>query len=152
MDTPRANDKKDQTMTPTPPQEQTEREAFEAWASDGGKWPQAIERYGNGLYRLSSTHSYWLAWQARASMQAQAPEVAALQRAMRVADIAAEELVCSEGHFPGRHREYVFEHGAVDEHLLDCIEHLCWRGLATRRDDASEIVLVLASKAEVPND
>lgn len=82
--------------------EQTEREAFEAWASDGGKWPQAIERYGNGLYRLSSTHSYWLAWQARASMQAQAPEVAALQREVEELRAANARLIEDRARFPDR--------------------------------------------------
>lgn len=39
------------------------REAFEAWASDGGKWPRAVERSGDG-YVLMSTHHSWIAWQA----------------------------------------------------------------------------------------
>lgn len=56
-------------MTPTLPQEQTEREAFEAALAS--------------IPACTSTHREfaWLMWQAgRASMQAQAPEVAALQR------------------------------------------------------------------------
>ena len=41
------------------------RARFEAWASDGGKFPKAVERtcYDDG-YRLMATHLYWLAWQA----------------------------------------------------------------------------------------
>lgn len=47
------------TSTPT-----TEREAFEAWASDDGAWPKAVEKSPSGSYRLMSTHSSWIAWQS----------------------------------------------------------------------------------------
>lgn len=39
------------------------REAFEAWMSDGGRYPQAVERSGYG-YRLSASYAAWSAWQA----------------------------------------------------------------------------------------
>lgn len=42
-----------------------EREAFEQWASDGGKFTKAVERVGNG-YRIMQIDMYWKAWQARA--------------------------------------------------------------------------------------
>ena len=48
-----------------------ERTAFEAWASDHGSWPQAIERNGDG-YKLAQTHSAWRVWQARAACEADA--------------------------------------------------------------------------------
>lgn len=38
-----------------------ERAAFEAWQSDSGRWPQAVERYGEG-YKLAQTHAAWVAW------------------------------------------------------------------------------------------
>lgn len=44
-----------------------ERAAFEHWASDGGLYPNAVERRGD-QYKLAQTHSYWQAWQARASL------------------------------------------------------------------------------------
>lgn len=40
-----------------------ERAAFEAWFSDQGRYPEAIERSGNG-YKLMGTHSAWFAWKA----------------------------------------------------------------------------------------
>lgn len=39
------------------------REKFEAWFSDGGKWPQAIERSRDG-YKLITAQNGWEAWQA----------------------------------------------------------------------------------------
>lgn len=47
--------------------EQEEREAFEHWFSDGGEWPKAVERSGDG-YKLMQAHSAWRAWQARAML------------------------------------------------------------------------------------
>lgn len=44
-----------------------ERAAFEYWASDEGLYPKAVERAGN-CYKLAQTQSYWMAWQARASL------------------------------------------------------------------------------------
>lgn len=55
------------------------REAFEAWASDEGANPKAVERAGD-RYRLGVTSVYWLAWQAawqeaaRLAMEAAARE------------------------------------------------------------------------------
>lgn len=46
---------------------EAERKAFEHWASDGGFYPQAVERRGD-QYKLMQTHSYWQAWVARASL------------------------------------------------------------------------------------
>ena len=41
-----------------------ERELFEAFASDNGKWMKAIERDAHGNYRLLTTSIGWLWWQA----------------------------------------------------------------------------------------
>lgn len=40
-----------------------ERAAFEAWFSEGGKWPAAVRRSGDG-YMLAAAQSAWTAWQA----------------------------------------------------------------------------------------
>lgn len=48
------------TATPNLPPMQS---AFEAWASDNGAWPKAVERDTSG-YRLMQTESSWIAWQA----------------------------------------------------------------------------------------
>ena len=41
-----------------------ERERFEAFASDDGKWMKAVERDKNGNYRLLTTEVGWMWWQA----------------------------------------------------------------------------------------
>lgn len=51
------------------------RDSFEAWASDAYKWPNAIERSGEG-YRLMQTQSSWEAW----SMAWGSAEVACAER------------------------------------------------------------------------
>ena len=45
-------------------QEEAERAAFEAVASDDGKWPKAIERDAKGNYLLLTTANGWMWWQA----------------------------------------------------------------------------------------
>ena len=40
------------------------REAFEAWASDNGEWPQTIQKFDHGGYRLMDTAVKWAAWKA----------------------------------------------------------------------------------------
>ena len=45
-----------------------ERTAFEAVASDNGKWPKAIEHDSKGNYFLMGTASGWTWWQARAAL------------------------------------------------------------------------------------
>lgn len=53
------------------------RENFEAWASDDGKYPLAVERSGDS-YRLLATQNNWEVWQAAtASMQAERDQLAA---------------------------------------------------------------------------
>lgn len=52
------------------------REAFEAWISNNGEWPQAVESGRDG-YKLMQTASAWNVWQACAAQQAQ--EIAALR-------------------------------------------------------------------------
>ena len=39
------------------------REAFEAWMSDDGMWPKAVERNSDGVYVLMDVASKWTAWQ-----------------------------------------------------------------------------------------
>lgn len=45
-----------------------ERAAFDAWCSDGGKWPRAVERFPDGAYKLAQAATAWTVWQARASL------------------------------------------------------------------------------------
>ena len=41
----------------------TSREEFEAWVTDGGKWPAAVHRTGNH-YSLIATIVQWDSWKA----------------------------------------------------------------------------------------
>lgn len=43
--------------------ETTVRTAFEAWFSDAGTWPAAVERSGDG-YKLLAAQSAWTTWRA----------------------------------------------------------------------------------------
>jgi len=40
------------------------REAFEAWFSDDGKWPASIERTKDGSYKYAVANNQWKVWQA----------------------------------------------------------------------------------------
>lgn len=51
--------------------DEQEREAFECFMSDDGKFPQSIERDANGNYVLMQAASSWHVWQARAALQSQ---------------------------------------------------------------------------------
>lgn len=58
-------------------------------------------------------------------------------RALRLADEAAESVICSEGRSdaPGIWRIPPDVMNADPEYLSDCVEHLRWRGLADVRTD-----------------
>lgn len=47
----------------------TQREEFEAWASDNGKWPDAVERTRSGPYVLIQIENQWTTWQAAQAEQ-----------------------------------------------------------------------------------
>ena len=40
------------------------RKSFEAFATNDGKWPQAIRLGSDGQYALMQTHQDWLTWNA----------------------------------------------------------------------------------------
>lgn len=64
-------------------------------------------------------------------------------RALRLADDAAESVICTEGHSPAAyHWVLTHEQIAADPYLEDCIAHLEWRGIA-RRFDAEDGVTVI---------
>lgn len=127
---PQPNRQMDQT---TPPQvEQTEREAFEAALA-------SITRRASDLHEFAR-----LMWQAgRASMQAQAPEVAALQR--EVEELRADAL----RYRWLRDRARVTPLGYIELHS-NRVPNIACDYLTCARFDAA-IDNALASKAEVPN-
>ena len=65
-------------------------------------------------------------------------------RALRLADDAAESVICTEGHnTEGRQWVLYPEQIADDPYLADCIAHLEWRGIANAvwEDDGRVIVI-----------
>lgn len=69
----------------------------------------------------------------------------AARRAVRIAHIAAEEWVMEQGSCTGCPDEYEFEVDvlAEDELLRDCIDHLCWHGLAVKHEAADRTLVQL---------
>lgn len=69
----------------------------------------------------------------------------AAERAVRIAHIAAEELVVSEGRrtYCADEYEFAVDELAADEHLRDCIDHLCWHGLAVKHEAADRTLVQL---------
>jgi hypothetical protein len=53
-----------------------ERAAFEAWFSDGGESPRAIERDSGCGYKLAQAQSAWVAWQEAWQARAQMAQAA----------------------------------------------------------------------------
>lgn len=68
-----------------------QRAAFEAWQSDFGRWPQAVERYGEG-YRLEKTHAAWIVWQGAWSASA------AVERNRWMEAVTRADLQIGDGH------------------------------------------------------
>ncbi len=65
------------------------RQQFEEWASDNGKWPQAVERNGDS-YKFMKTHTDWLAWKAsRESLVINLPVMPKAQRSDAEATFSA---------------------------------------------------------------
>jgi hypothetical protein len=72
-------------------------------------------------------------------------------RALRLADDAAESVICNEGHSPAAyHWVLTHEHIAADPYLEDCIAHLEWRGIARRfnAEDGVIVIFVVAALGE----
>lgn len=68
---------------------------------------------------------------------------AALDRAHRIATVAAEALVRSQGRRTHRQYELLLAACQLDQHLRDCIEHLAWHGRAVSRQDEFQNVVVV---------
>lgn len=71
-----------------------ERKLFEAFASDDGKWPQAIERDAKGNYLLLTTAHGWMWWQAAR----RAPAEPVISEAQVLAITTAYEQGVGKGH------------------------------------------------------
>lgn len=80
----------------------------------------------------------------QAQEQAQARQLAQ-DRAQRIATTAAQEVVMSEGERQTDDDVYCFASCQLDDHMRECIEHLCFHGLAAahRTDDGYVLVQLL---------
>lgn len=68
---------------------------------------------------------------------------AELSRALRLADEAAQSVICTEGHSPEPKRwTLTREQIEADPYLDDALAHLEWRGLAEARRAEDEVVVV----------
>lgn len=157
-----ANEQEDQ-MTPTPPQEQTEQEAFAALRANIVAYGMACsvlgvaEVQGNADAKAQARHGAWEEYGAvdkaiaalrasSASMQAQAPEVAALQREV-------EELRARYQWLRDRFLGADFDWGHTDEdgdHGTPVLL-IKFDGVTVYGDLDCTIAAAMASKAEVPN-
>jgi hypothetical protein len=71
--------------------------------------------------------------EARINRRAQAVQQAE-ERAHRIASVAAEALVRSQGVSTPRRDEYLIACGEDDPLVRDCIEHLVWHGYAVSHE------------------
>lgn len=63
-------------------------------------------------------------------------------RAHRIASTAAEELIRCEGEATSGIDEYAIPQCQEDEHMRECIAHLCWHGEATRHETDDGYIVV----------
>lgn len=68
-------------------------------------------------------------------------EAAADDRAHRIASIAAKELVCSEFEQANEY-QWVLPQCQADDHMRDCIAHLCWHGDAASFESDDGYIVV----------
>lgn len=74
----------------------------------------------------------------------------ATERALSIAHIAAREVIESEGSKLHGPDEWLFyaDQVASDQHLADCIDHLCAHGLAARAEnDRGDVAIMLMGDA-----
>lgn len=64
------------------------------------------------------------------------------ERAHRIASIAAEMLITSEGEPISGIDVYAIPKCRADDHMRDCIAHLCWHGLAVSHETPDGYIVV----------
>lgn len=64
-------------------------------------------------------------------------------RAHRIATMAAEELIRTEGEPTGEADMFLIPQCQCDDHMRECIAHLVWHGEAMSENTEDEYVMVL---------
>lgn len=66
-------------------------------------------------------------------------------RAHRIASMAAEELIRTEGEPTGETDKYLIPQCQADEHMRECIAHLVWHGevMSEQTEDGYIVVLFI---------
>lgn len=63
-------------------------------------------------------------------------------RAHRIASIAAEALIRCEGEATSGIDEFAIPQCQADDHMRECIAHLCWHGKATSHETDEGYIVV----------
>ena len=74
------------------------------------------------------------------------PEKIADDRAHKIASIAAEELIRSEGERTSGIDEFAIPQCQADDFMRECIAHLCWRGEAVSHETDDGYIVVKLSE------
>ena len=90
-----------------------DKEAFEKWFSDDGKWPSSIERDKNGNYKYAVATNQWNIWQAARAEPAK--EIAALKSQIDFLDGQLNEPLELVSWLSIVLRNYTHGTGALDE-------------------------------------
>lgn len=69
-------------------------------------------------------------------------ETMADDRAHRIASMAAEELIRSEGEATSGIDEFAIPQCQADDHMRECIAHLCWHGEAASHETEDGYIVV----------
>lgn len=64
------------------------------------------------------------------------------ERAHRIASLAAEEIIRCEGEATSGLDEYAIPQCQADDHMRECIAHLCWHGEAVSHETDDGYIVV----------
>ena len=64
------------------------------------------------------------------------------ERAHRIASLAAEEIIHCEGEATSGIDEYAIPQCQADDHMRECIAHLCWHGEAASHETDDGYIIV----------
>lgn len=64
------------------------------------------------------------------------------ERAHRIASLAAEEIIRCEGEATSGIDEYAIPQCQADDHMRECIAHLCWHGEAASHETDDGYIVI----------